>query len=351
MSPHVQSALTRAWAERGMLSHALLPVAWLYGALTALHRACYRLGLAKSHRMAVPVVVVGNVIAGGAGKTPTVLGIVQHLQAQGARPGIVSRGFGGQHQAPLEVSAASDARLVGDEPLLLQHASGVPVVVGRDRVAACHWLLERHPDLTHIVCDDGMQHYRLHRDVEVCVFDSRGLGNQRLLPAGMLRQHWPVADVAAAGQSPQQRLVLRTGACTLPGFSATRALAAIAINGHGETQLLSTLAARGQPLLAMAGIAQPDNFFTMLRAAGVPLEHTAALADHYDFDSYSRTEHERYTLICTEKDATKLWRIEPRAWCVKLIQTLPADFLHAFDAALRGAPRPPLSSRHGHTTH
>lgn len=350
MSPHVQSALTRAWAERSLLSHALLPVAWLYGALTALHRACYRLGLAKSHRMAVPVVVVGNVIAGGAGKTPTVLGIVQHLQAQGARPGIVSRGFGGQHQAPLEVSAASDARLVGDEPLLLQHASGVPVVVGRDRVAACHWLLERHPDLTHIVCDDGMQHYRLHRDVEVCVFDSRGLGNQRLLPAGMLRQHWPVADVAAAGQSPQQRLVLRTGPSALPGFSATRTLAPNAVNGHGERQPLSALAHIGRPLLALAGIAQPENFFAMLRAAGVPLERTLALPDHYDFDSYSRTEHGRYTLICTEKDATKLWRVEPEAWCVPLIQTLPPDFLTALDAALHRA-SPPLSSPHGHTTH
>lgn len=350
MGTRVQSTLQRSWGSRGPLSFALLPLAWLYGALAAVNRAAYRLGLKQSYSIGVPVIVVGNVVAGGAGKSPTVLGIVQHLLEQGKHPGIVSRGFGGKHATPVEVTAASDADMVGDEPLMLQRKSGVPVAVGRDRVAACRLLLQHHPELTHIVADDGMQHYRLRRDVEVCVFDSRGAGNGFLLPAGMLRQHWPMADVAAAGQSPRQRLVLRTGPGEIPGFDATRALADSAVNGYGEVRPLAALASEGTPLLAMAGIAQPENFFAMARLAGLQLVRTIALPDHYNFDSYSPNDYVGHTVICTEKDAAKLWRKEPSAWCIPLIQTLSADFLRALDSALHRAPAP-LSSPHGHSTH
>jgi tetraacyldisaccharide 4'-kinase len=281
------------------------------------------------------VVVVGNVVAGGAGKTPTVLGIVAHLQASGARPGIISRGYGGSHRGPTPVQEESGADLVGDEPLLMHRKSGVPVVVGRDRVAAARCLLALHPEVTHLVCDDGLQHYRLYRDLEVCVFDSRGVGNNKLLPAGLLRQPWPRDLLPTSGQSADRTLVLHTGPNTLPGFQAARSLAPIARNAAGKEILLDVLRQSARPLHALAGIAQPENFFGMLRALGLPLSSTESLPDHYDFDSYSNSKIGGKELICTEKDAAKLWRHRPDAWCVPLVQALPADFLAALDAKLR----------------
>ncbi|CAM8663399.1 LpxK Tetraacyldisaccharide-1-P 4'-kinase [Comamonadaceae bacterium] len=351
MSAALQAAITRAWQGRGALSTALLPISWIYGALTAVHRWTYATGLQRSEKLPVPVVVVGNVIAGGAGKTPTVLGVVSHLQSLGFKPAILSRGYGGSHQLPTVVAKTSAAQEVGDEPLLLRRSSGVPVVVGRDRVAAGKLLLKTHPGITHIVCDDGLQHYRLFRDLEICVFDSRGLGNGRLLPAGMLRQAWPRTPVTEAGQSIQQLLVLKTGPSDLNGHLATRALSESAVNGHGQTMALDALRQSGAPLHAIAGIAQPDNFFRMLQAKGLDLQTTEGLPDHYDFDSYSRASDEREVLICTEKDAAKLWRHRPDAWAVPLLQTLPPSFLEALDQALLPLHTPPVSSPHGHTTH
>nr|WP_315471866.1 tetraacyldisaccharide 4'-kinase [uncultured Rhodoferax sp.] len=351
MAAALQAAITRAWQGHGLLSTALLPISWLYGALTAIHRQTYISGLQRSEKLPVPVIVVGNVIAGGAGKTPTVLGVVAHLQSLGFKPAILSRGYGGTHQSPTVVMDTSSAQDVGDEPLLLRRSSGVPVVVGRDRVAAGKLLLQTHTGITHIICDDGMQHYRLYRDVEICVFDSRGVGNGRLLPAGMLRQAWPRLPVSAAGQASQRLLVLKTGSSSLDGHQATRTLSKKAVNGNGQSMALDALRQADAPLHALAAIAQPENFFSMLRAEGLELQTTEALPDHYDFDSYSRASDKRKVLICTEKDATKLWQHRPDAWAVPLLQTLPSSFLAALDQALLPHHSPPLSSPHGHTTH
>jgi tetraacyldisaccharide 4'-kinase len=293
----------------------------------------YALGVLRVHHLPVPVIVVGNVIAGGAGKTPTVIGLVSHLRARGLRPGVLSRGYGGNHQHATEVSANSTPAQVGDEPLLLR-SSGAPVVVGRDRIAAGKLLLQLHPEVTHIVCDDGMQHYRLFRDIEICIFDARGLGNGRLIPAGLLRQKWPRRGVSVSGQTSARMLVLKTGASSLPGYRADRRLAAEVHNGLGERRTLDSLLRDGTPIHALAGIAQPESFFSMLRATGIALHSTEALPDHYAFDSYPRTITGPETLICTEKDAAKLWRHRPDAWAVALEQTLPEDFLQALDALL-----------------
>ncbi|CAM8653932.1 LpxK Tetraacyldisaccharide-1-P 4'-kinase [Comamonadaceae bacterium] len=351
MLPAVQAAITRAWVSGGWVRGALTPISLIYGALTGLQRVAYRAGLLQSSALPVPVIVVGNVIAGGAGKTPTVLGVVAHLLAQGHRPGIISRGYGGSHQEPTPVTQDSPAALVGDEPLLLHRKSGVPVVVGRDRVAAGRSLLDLYPGTTHVVCDDGLQHYRLRRDIEICVFDARGLGNGGLLPAGPLRQAWPRALVATAGQAESRTLTLHTGTNTLAGFLAQRSLATTAINAAGQTTALSSLQRSQRPLHAVAGIAQPENFFSMLRAQGLTLASTDALPDHYDFHSYSRNKYAGKVLICTEKDATKLWQHWPDAWSVPLIQTLPPDFLAALDTALQDMTHASVSFPHGHTTH
>ena len=304
----------------------------------------------SSAHVGVPVVVVGNVVAGGAGKTPTVLGVVEHLQAQGWRIGIVSRGYGRKGEGCLAVSPTSTPAEVGDEPLLLQRKTGVPVFVGRQRAEAARALLAAHPQTQLIVCDDGLQHYALYRDVEICVLDGRGIGNGWLLPAGPLREPWPLRPVLQAGQRGTP-LLLQTGASALPGYLAERRLAACSVGVNGDTQPLSALAAPGAlPLMAVAGIAQPEVFFNMLRTNGLVLAKTVALPDHYDFDSWSRTIDEGYTLVCTEKDATKLWQHMPQARAIPLLQTAPPAFYAALDRALQAHRPAPLSSPHGHPT-
>lgn len=345
MHAGLQQALVQAWTGRGALAWALRPVALVYGTLIALRRLLYRKQWLPSQRLPVPVVVVGNVLAGGAGKTPTVIGVVAHLQAQGWQVGIVSRGYGRQVEAVQAVRTDASPAEVGDEPVLLQRKTGVPVYVGRQRVAAARALLQDHPHTQIIVCDDGMQHYALYRDVEICVFDSRGTGNGWLLPAGPLREPWPAHALKATGQRSENLLVLNTGPNTVPGYTANRQLADHTVDASGDMQPLSALNAPGaRPACAVAGIAQPEVFFAMLRAQGLTLQQTVALPDHYDFNSWSRNIHEDYSLICTEKDAAKLWRHAPQARAVPLVQTAPPDFYAALDRCLQHHRPAPLSS-------
>ncbi|PQA78044.1 tetraacyldisaccharide 4'-kinase [Rhodoferax sp. TS-BS-61-7] len=351
MHSGLQQAFLQAWTGRSALAWALRPIAFFYGVLIALRRGLYHQQWLAIQRLPVPVVVVGNVLAGGAGKTPTVIGVVAHLQAQDWQVGIVSRGYGRQGEAVQAVHADASPTEVGDEPLLLQRRTGVPVYVGRQRAAAARALLQDHPHTQIIVCDDGMQHYALYRDVEICVFDSRGAGNGWLLPAGPLREPWPPRALKAAGQSHDNLLVLNTGPNAVPGFTATRQLADHTVGASGDVQPLTALNAPDtHPVCAVAGIAQPEVFFAMLRAQGVLLAHTIALPDHYDFDSWSRNTHEVYTLICTEKDAAKLWQHAPEARAVPLVQTAPPDFYAALDRCLQPHRPAPVSSPHGHPT-
>lgn len=353
MAQGLTQALLKAWTGRGPLAYALLPIAGFYGVLLRLRRFAYRVGLRTATRLDVPVVVVGNVIAGGAGKTPTALGIVAHLQSRGWRVGIVSRGYGGAGlpgQRYLSVQHQPDPRLVGDEPLLLWQKTGIPVYVGRERTVAAQALLREHPDIQVLVCDDGLQHWALYRDIEVCVFDGRGVGNGWLMPAGPLREPWPRRLIATVGQRASAQLVLHTAPNALPGPQAQRELASYGSDQAGTTTPLHTLNLPGRlPVLAVAGIATPASFFALLRAQGIVLEKTLALPDHYNFDSWFRNEYAGYTLICTEKDAVKLWQHAPNAIAVPLIQTAPASFYQALDDALAQA-RPQLSSPHGHPT-
>lgn len=336
----IEAALTRAWLGRGPLACLLWPLSLLYRALMALRRQAYRLGLASSMRMPRPVLVVGNRIAGGAGKTPTVLALLDHLRAEGWRPGVVSRGHGRSTHGLLAVTPGMAPGAAGDEPLLIRLRSGVPVVVGRDRVAAARALLSAYPDVDLVVADDGLQHLRLARDVEVLVFDARGTGNGWLLPAGPLREPLGVASSAGA------RLVLYNApapSTDLPGFRAERSLAgavALADWWRGMPATAEQLdGLRGRPLLACAAIAQPHTFFALLRAQGLAFE-TLALPDHAGFDSlpWPDTAHD---VIVTEKDAVKLSaerlvreRPGTRVWVAPLDFRPEPAFLAALDAAL-----------------
>ena len=322
----MREALQRAWLRRGPLAWALSPLSLAFGAIAALRRSLYRNGLLATTKLPVPVIVVGNVVAGGAGKTPVVIAVVEHLRARGLKTGVVSRGYGRSGEGRAEVMAHSDAASVGDEPLLVKRRTGVPVFVAAKRVDAARALLAAHPDTQVLVSDDGLQHYALGRDIEVCVFDERGIGNGWLLPAGPLREPWP-RDVD---------LVLAQGK------DVTRALAPHAIRADGTQVPLHDL--RGRPLHAVAGTATPETFFRMLRDEGLQLDSCRPLPDHAAFDDVGSWAGKE--LVCTEKDAVKLWRLRPDAWAVPLAIQVDAASWSALDRLLDAK----LSSRHGSQT-
>ncbi len=356
--------LQRSWVQRDWLAFALLDISWAYRGLVALRRFLYARGVLKSYRVPVPVIVVGNVVAGGAGKTPVVIEIVRYLKAQGWQPGVVSRGYGrvverGNTWVALEVRANTAVSAAGDEPMLIQQTTGAPVFVARRRRDAARALLKAHPGVNVLVCDDGLQHLALQRDIEVCVMDERGIGNGWLLPAGPLREPWPravdfvlqtqpiVAGQAAtlsalsAPSAPQTsgQGHAQAGPKPLPAtasFQIQRHLALFALRADGTPLPLADLA--GHKVVAVAGIAQPEAFFAMLRAQGVTLQEAISLPDHYDFNSWLRNDIAGYTLICTQKDAAKLWPSHPQALAVPLVVDIPAAFFTALLEKLSSLP-------------
>ena len=298
--------LTNQWRRPApsVWARLLQPLSWIYAALTAAHRGLYSAGLAHRKAALRPTIVVGNLVAGGAGKTPTVMAVVRWLQAQGRVPGVISRGYGRQGNAVVIVDRSSRARDVGDEPLLIHLRTGAAVAVGADRVAAATLLCARHPQVDIIVADDGLQHHALARDIEVLVFDDGGVGNGLLLPAGPLRQRLPATIDA-------HRLVLYSGgrpSTALPGFFGVRRLAGVLplrawwSNPNAPPQPMAGL--RGRPLRVAAGLARPQAFVAMLQAEGLQLQ-MLALADHDDFDPLPWPA-DAADVVVTEKDAVKL---------------------------------------------
>ena len=298
----------------------LWPLTLVYRALRWLHLAVQ----APARRLPVPVLVVGNLIVGGAGKTPTVIALVQLLRAHGHRPGVISRGHGRRSQGLQAVGNDSPAELVGDEPLLIHRRTGVPCWVGRDRPAAGQALLAAHPEVDLLICDDGLQHHRLQRDIEVVVFDERGAGNGLLLPAGPLREDLP-AELA------ENCLLLYNApqpSTPLPGELLQRHLgdavplqAWLAGSVAGSVPLPEL---RGRRLLAAAGIAAPERFFSALEAEGLMITRMA-LPDHHDF-AEPPWPAAGAEVIVTEKDAVKLNPAGPGSspvWVVGLDFTIP----------------------------
>ena len=337
--------LQQAWLARGPLACALLPLSVLFAALTALRRGLYRIGWRRPHSVRAPVVVVGNLIAGGAGKTPTVIAIVALLRRHGYTPGVVSRGYGAPVDGVLEVNRGMPAAQCGDEPLLMQLRTGAPVLVGRDRVAAARQLLQRHPGVDVVVSDDGLQHLALARAAQVLVFDERGAGNGWLLPAGPLRETLP-------RRVPARSLVLYNAAAPstpLPGTLARRGLTGVVALPDWWQGRAASMAAleslRGRTLLAAAGLAQPERFFQMLRELGLTIT-PLPLPDHHNYASLPWPAGTA-DVVLTEKDAIKLGaeRAGPtRVWVAPLDFELDASFEAALIALL-----PPPGPRHGNT--
>lgn len=287
------------WRVRGLLALALLPLGALFFLLAGLRRAAYRVGLLRAVRLPVPVVVIGNIIAGGAGKTPLTLWLAQTLREAGRQPGIVSRGYGRDGDTVRKVGAGATAATVGDEPLLLARRSGCPVFVGSDRVAAAQALLAAHPDCDLILCDDGLQHYRLARDVEIAVVDRRGLMNGWPQPAGPLRE--------PAGRLTAVDALVLNGAATPPVAGVP--LFHMRLEGESFYPLDAAGASRrphefaGLELHAVAGIGVPQRFFDHLTVLGLQFE-AHAFPDHHRYAS-ADFSFGGDAILTTEKDALK----------------------------------------------
>ena len=326
LSTWLHQHLPQVWTSRGLFAWLLLPLAGLHAALLMVRRLAWHLGWRQAQRLPVPVIVVGNVVAGGAGKTPLTMALVQHLQHRGWHVGVVSRGHGRKTHDTRAVMPDSMPADVGDEPLLIRQKTGAQVWVGAARAEAGRALLQANPGVNILVCDDGLQHWGLARDLEICVMDERGVGNGWLLPAGPLREPWPRAV----------DLLVHTGDNGLPGgFQAQRQLAPVAHDALGRSQALSSL--MGQPVDAVAGLARPEAFFAMLRAAGLQLHQSTALPDHFDYAHGAPATTDR-PLLCTEKDAAKLWQHQPQALAVPLLLTPEAAFWQALDQRLAEKP-------------
>ena len=338
-----QQLANHAWQPQPTwLARLLQPLSWLYALLAALHRAWGRLhGPAP---LPVPVLVVGNMVVGGTGKTPVVIAAVHALQAAGRRPGVISRGHGRRSEGRTdlrEVGPASRADQVGDEPLLVKRRTGVPVWVGRDRVGAARALCAAHPEVDVLVSDDGLQHHALPRRVEWIVFDARGVGNGLRLPAGPLREALP------ARPGPAMRVLYNAGqpSTPLPGMLLAprmeRALDLAQWWGGASTAAAAVplAALRGRRLLAVAGIGEPERFFARLEQAGLDIERSPQ-PDHAPYGTlpWSPGTPE---VVTTEKDAVKL---DPRllgaarVWVVPLDLALPADLIRDLLQRLAGAP-------------
>lgn len=285
------------------LALVLAPLSWVFRALVTLRRALYRAGMLRSARLPVGVVVVGNVTAGGAGKTPLVIALAGALAAAGRTPGLVSRGYGGAERGVREVRRGDDAAEVGDEPLLLV-AAGFPVFIGRDRAAAARALLAAYPRCDVVVSDDGLQHYALARDVEIAVVDAaRGLGNGMLLPAGPLREPARrLVEVDAVVRLVDERAHASAGSRVR---ETTMAHVVAGWRNLSDSSLAVDPGAwRGQRVHALAGIGHPERFFGLLARLGI-VATPHAFPDHHAYTRDDLALPDAEVILMTAKDAVK----------------------------------------------
>lgn len=296
----------RHWYRRGAVAWLLWPASLVFGVLVFIRRLLYRLRIVPSSHPGIPVIVVGNLTAGGSGKTPLVLWVAEFLKRKGWSPAIVSRGYGGAAGTPRAASIASEPEEVGDEPVVLARRSGCPVWVGRDRAEVIQALRVQHPEVNVVILDDGLQHYRLRRDVEIAVVDARGFGNGFLLPAGPLRE-------------PARRL--RTVDAVVCHDNAGIAGYRMTLEGselHRMTDARERRPAQsfgGGNVHAVAGIGNPNRFFLHLAKLGVRVQ-PHPFPDHHRFAPEELGFGNDAEVLMTEKDAVKLRRYARPNWWV-----------------------------------
>ncbi len=312
----------KLWYERSwnLLSMLFLPLSWLFGAVIALRRLAFRCGIVAGEKVSRPVIVVGNITAGGTGKTPLTLWLAEQLCGKGFRPGIILRGYRGNSPSwPRDATPDSDPAEVGDEAVLLARLSRGIVVAGPDRVAAARRAIDLGADV--ILADDGLQHYRLARDIEIAVVDAgRGIGNGRLLPAGPLREgvsRLQQVDVVAvrAGLSPVAETwskAVRGKASSVISF----VVRATGVRSLHSGKVLPLAAFQGQLVHVVCGIGNPEGFFATLRESGIAMT-THTLPDHATITSADLSFGDAAPVLMTEKDAVKCKGFDDaRLWAV-----------------------------------
>lgn len=302
------------WYGNGRARWILLPLSGLYFLVVATRRVLYQSGIFRQVRLPVPVIVVGNLTAGGTGKTPVTVWLAEAMRVRGFSPGIVSRGYGGsKSSSPMRVDGRSDPAVVGDEPVLLARRTGLPVCVDRNRVKAAQMLVDDGVDL--IISDDGLQHLELGRSYEICVVDGRRwLGNRLLLPAGPLRD--TTTRLGAVDQ-----ILVNGGPVPVCDSTVEQNAIAFELESHEVRRLNGSLIRplagfAGTTVHAVAAIGNPERFFRQLRDADIQvIEH--ALPDHAVPRPGDLSFGDDFAVLMTEKDAVKIGaQVSDRFWYV-----------------------------------
>ncbi len=319
----MKNVILKIWYQQSIARYFLIPLSWLYGIVVAIRKK-YMLSHVKP--LSKPVIVVGNITVGGTGKTPLVITLVQHIQSMGLKPGVISRGYKGAANYPYTVNDYSTAAACGDEPLLIYQRCRCPVVVDPDRLAAANQLITDFK-IDIIISDDGMQHYRLPRQMELAVIDSqRVVGNGHLLPAGPLRESIKRLDTTD--------FIITNG--QLKSFNASSHYTMHLIPADLEP-IGRTLGQpkEGQTMHAIAAIGNPDRFFTTLTTMGFDLmQHP--FPDHYHFQKEDLLFNDLLPVIMTEKDAVKCQHFEDldKHWYLPVSALLPPSFWQQFEEKL-----------------
>jgi tetraacyldisaccharide 4'-kinase len=328
----LEQRLQRIWYDGEPAPFWLSALEPVYRALRSLHRLAYRLGIRRPARISVPVVVVGNLTIGGSGKTPLAIALVEALRARGFRPGVVSRGYGGSERATSLLDENPDPRRHGDEPSLIRRRTGAPVAVGRSRARSAA-LLTKH-GVNVVIADDGLQNPSLARDIEICVIDGqRRFGNERLLPAGPLRE--PLDRLASVD------FRICNGARAEPGEIAMRLAGEMAVAVAGPPRARPLASFSRQRVHAVAAIGNPGRFFAGLQARGIDVV-AHPFPDHHAFAAADIAFGDDLPVLMTEKDAIKCVAFAgDDVWCVPVSAELPGTFVDTLVERLRGLPAKP----------
>ena len=329
MRGKIEAIVMRAWSRRGLFAILMWPLSQVAQLVHQFQFALVVLGYKKQTKLAIPVVVVGNVFVGGTGKTPLVIWLVKQLQQAGWQPAVISRGYGADVDMVREVFANSLAGEMGDEPVLIAQQAKCPVMVGRRRAEVAQALCAQYPQVDVLISDDGLQHYALGRDVEVVMFDARGIGNGWCLPAGPLREsarrrrdftilnapaNVNVPNIADENEVIHRMQLVPDEAWQLADPNQRRSLQSL----------------QSQTIFATAGIGHPQRFFTMLAAQGLQFQ-SMALDDHHQFTAHSFQKIDAQIILITEKDAVKCCQLaalsqDARIWVVPVVAKLEEQF-------------------------
>ncbi|MCC6535659.1 MAG: tetraacyldisaccharide 4'-kinase [Burkholderiales bacterium] len=340
----IGEAVAKLWYRPPRLAYALAPIGWIYRAAGALRRALYRAGILASERPEVPVVIVGNIAVGGTGKTPCTIWLAQALAARGFKPGVVSRSYAASARTAGPVYPNDDPNVHGDEAVLLANRLAYPVWSGPRRARTARALLEAHPDVDVLVCDDGLQHYALARDVEIVLIDAeRGFGNGLCLPAGPLREPRSrlrnVDAIVVNGEA---------GAAALPQHVPRYRMRMRAERFRNLADNARTAAAQdfeGKRVAAVAGIANPARFFAQLHALGIRFS-VHAFADHHPYSASDLRLDGAQIVLMTEKDAIKCARFgDHRMWMLPVSADIEAGLLELVIDRIGARSRPAYDTR------